>query len=82
MKKNSIKLLVLLTALALALGLVGCKQEKKEEVKLMGKTKAEVQAQFDAVSKPPVVPKNSNLGKVGYTHEEIMGKIQQNNKAK
>ena len=81
MKIQKAQVLSLLAVLVLSLSLAGCK-EKKEEVKIMGKTKAEVQAQFDAVSKPPVVPKNSNLGKVGYTHEEIMGKTQQNNKSK
>ena len=81
MKTKKSQILSLLIVLALSLSLTGCK-EKKEEVKIMGKTKAEVQAQFDAVSKPPVVPKNSNLGKVGYTYEEIIGKSQQNNKSK
>ena len=81
MKIQKAQVLSLLAVLVLSLSLAGCK-EKMEEVKIMGKTKAEVQAQFDAVSKPPAVPKNSNLGKVGYTHEEIMGKTQQNNKSK
>ena len=81
MKTKKSQILSLLIVLTLSLSLTGCK-EKKEEVKIMGKTKAEVQAQFDAVSKPPVIPKNSNLGKVGYTYEEIMGKSKQNNKSK